>query len=66
MKTQADYILEAMTPIIEAASKHKHKKKLHSTAIGGNLSYTVTPTSIGTLVTAKCSCGYELDNSGGL
>lgn len=33
-------------------------------AIGGRLTYSFTPTSIGTIATVKCACGYEIDCTG--
>jgi hypothetical protein len=30
-------------------------------AIGGNVSFHITPTSIGDFLTVRCSCGAELD-----
>jgi hypothetical protein len=33
------------------------------TAIGGALTYSFTPTGLGTITTIKCGCGEELDLS---
>ena len=33
------------------------------TAIGGELTYSFTPTGLGTITTVKCACGEELDLS---
>ena len=30
-------------------------------AIGGNVTFEITPTSIGDCITVKCGCGAELD-----
>lgn len=35
-------------------------RKYHG-AIGGNISFEIVPTSIGTFITAKCSCGATLE-----
>jgi len=48
----------------EFVSKHQHSQKC---AIGGNLSYTFCSTSIGWVVSVKCSdCGITIDASGDL
>lgn len=33
-------------------------------AIGGRITYSFTPTSIGTIVTVTCACGHEMDCTG--
>lgn len=40
------------------ASKHSH---CHRGAIGGAITYCFTPTSLGVIMTVKCTCGKELD-----
>lgn len=35
-----------------------------SGAIGGALTYSFTPTSIGTIITVECACGFKLDCTG--
>ena len=39
----------------------RKKERASSSCIGGEISVTFTPTSIGTYVAAHCSCGKELD-----
>jgi hypothetical protein len=33
----------------------------HVNGTGGNTTYSFTPTGIGTIIKAKCSCGAEMD-----
>ncbi len=40
--------------------KHKHKK-WNLTAIGGRFTYLFTPTSVGTGISIKCTCGKKKD-----
>ena len=42
---------------------HNDGKCAHSYhgAIGGNVTFEITPTSIGNFLTVKCSCGSELN-----
>ena len=43
-----------------------HKEACHvygKTAIGGALTYSFTPTGLGTVTTIKCACGEKLDLS---
>lgn len=35
--------------------EHAHKNKYHG-AIGGHITYNITPTSIGTMVSITCAC----------
>jgi hypothetical protein len=41
--------------------KRENGNGKYAGAIGGHLSYSFTPTSIGEIVTVKCACGAELD-----
>lgn len=41
---------------------HLACEKKHPTAIGGNISYKFTPTSVGTAVVIKCFCCGEEKN----
>jgi hypothetical protein len=43
-------------------SKHKCALRYHG-AIGGALTYSFTPTSLGVVIKAKCACGKEVDVS---
>lgn len=45
----------------ECIYKPKYGNKKYSGAIGGHLSITFLPTSIGTIVTVKCGCKKELN-----
>ena len=40
--------------------KPAHGMKKYAGAIGGSLSITFLPTSIGEIITVKCGCGAEL------
>ena len=41
--------------------EHDCKLKEYSGAIGGRLTYSVTPTSLGTVLIVSCCCGEEID-----
>jgi hypothetical protein len=49
----------------ECTIKRKHNMDRYVGAIGGRLSITFIPTSIGTFITVKCCCGEELDVADG-
>jgi hypothetical protein len=44
-------------------TEHKKKCSLKGSegAIGGRLTFSFTPTGLGTITTIKCGCGEELD-----
>jgi hypothetical protein len=50
----------------ECKLKPKHGVDKYCGAIGGSLSVEFTPTSIGTFITVKCSCGAMLDLDDGI
>ncbi len=52
--------LEAASAI-EWDKAHECSLKDDRGAIGGRLSYTFTPTSLGCIIKVKCGCGAELD-----
>lgn len=45
----------------KCAYKPEHGAKKYCGAIGGHLSYTFTPTSIGDVIEVNCGCGAKLD-----
>ena len=62
------YQFPKITPEMHKEMQNWYKKhnrgrcaKGYHGAIGGNVSFEITPTSIGDFLTVKCSCGAELD-----
>ena len=47
----------------ECTLKPNEYSRKYCGAVGGHLTYCVTPTSIGSIIIVKCSCGQELDIS---
>ncbi len=60
MKFEID--LDQLMKISEWDKEHKCTNKEQG-AIGGKLMYMFTPTSIGSVVKVRCSCGSEIDVS---
>ena len=49
---------------VEWLKNHKEECPVWGkTAIGGALTYSFTPTGLGTITTVKCACGEKLDLS---
>jgi len=58
-----DLDTEQLKKYIEWDSQHFCKLKKNSGAIGGRLTFSFTPTSLGLIVKINCGCGEELDLS---
>lgn len=57
-------ITEEMHDKMSSWYRHHNKGKCvnsHHGAIGGGVTFEITPTSIGEFITVRCSCGATLD-----
>ncbi|KKT82593.1 MAG: hypothetical protein A3B99_03195 [Candidatus Yanofskybacteria bacterium RIFCSPHIGHO2_02_FULL_44_12b] len=53
--------LAKLSQWLQEHDKKNHPNKQEWGAIRGRLKYLFTPTGIGTVVSAKCACGEEVD-----
>jgi tRNA nucleotidyltransferase/poly(A) polymerase len=62
-QTEFSISTEELATCREWEQKHMHDKHRgkHFGCIGGNFTYCLTPTSIGTVGKVKCSCGEEFE-----